>query len=177
MRWVTRENVHLDRVASPWLIRRFIDPEAEFLFIDPERPWPDDAIPFALPGAELGMHDENGSTFDKLMAHYRIDDPVVADIAGVVRAGIRHLFGEDQAGASAETVGLGVALLALSEGVMVVAPGDHRNVAASTVVYDALYAYFWGRRHDPRVGPASFWERMAALRESCPSFPCGLERK
>ena len=60
MKWVTRDYVHLDRVACPWLIKRFIDKEAEFVFV----PWgeeskrPADAIPFALPGAELGPHDE-----------------------------------------------------------------------------------------------------------------------
>ncbi|HET6736307.1 chromate resistance protein ChrB domain-containing protein [Mycobacterium sp.] len=164
MRWVTRENVHLDRVASPWLIRRSIDPDAEFVFIDPDKPWPTDAIPFALPGAEIGMHDENGSTFDKLLRRYQLDDPVLHDIADVVRAGIRHLFGEDQQGATPETLGLGMALLALSEGLMLRWPADHDNIEASCEIYDALYAYFWARRLDPRSGPETFWERMAGLR-------------
>jgi len=166
MRWVTRESVHLDRVASPWLIRRFIDPAAAFVFIDPAQPRPEDAIPFALPGAEIGMHDADGSTFDKLVARYRIDDPAIADVAGVVRAGIRHLFGEDQGDASPETIGLGVTLLALSEGVMVLEPDDRANIAASSVIYDAFYAYFWGRRTDSRTGPATFWQRIGDLRSS-----------
>src|ERR1700691_2338669 len=64
MKWVTRDFVHLDRVASPWLIKRFIDRDAVFVFV----PWgaeerrPADAIPFALPGAEIGPHDQEGTT-------------------------------------------------------------------------------------------------------------------
>jgi hypothetical protein len=79
MKWVTRDFVHLDRVASPWLIKRFIDRDAVFVFV----PWgkedrrPADAIPFALPGAEIGPHDHEGTTFAKLLKKYRLDDPAL----------------------------------------------------------------------------------------------------
>ena len=164
VRWVTRENVHLDRVASPWLIERFIDPEAEFLFIDPDGQWPKDAIPFALPGAAIGMHDEDGTTFDKLLRRYELTDPALGDIADAVRAGVRQMLGGDQSGASEETLALGTALLALAEGIMLRRADDHENLRASAEIYDALYAYFWGRRADPRRGAQTFWERMAVLR-------------
>jgi hypothetical protein len=79
MKWVTRDFVHLDRVASPWLIKRFIDRDAVFVFV----PWagedaaPAVAVPFALPGAEIGPHDAEGSTFAKLLAKYQLDDPAL----------------------------------------------------------------------------------------------------
>lgn len=167
MRWVTREHIHMDRVASPWLIQRFIDPDAEFLFIDPNsKPWPADAVPFALPGAEIGPFDGANTTFHKLLRHHALTDPVLHDIADVVRAGIYHLAGSDQGEASAETISLGVALLALSEGVMLRHSDDYDNLRASAEMYDALYAFFWARRKDSRTEVAIFGERMAGLRDA-----------
>ena len=69
MKWVTRDFVHLYRVASPWLIQRFVDPEAQFVFVPlgQEDTRPSDAIPFGLPGVELSSHDEHGTTFEKII--------------------------------------------------------------------------------------------------------------
>jgi hypothetical protein len=104
MKWVTRDFVHLDRVACPWLIRRFIDTDAEFVFV----PWgeesrrPADAIAFAIPGAELGPHDAQGTTFEKLLAKYKLDDPSLAEIQRVIPPWLHAEQGElgsaDQAG-------------------------------------------------------------------------------
>ncbi|MER5432267.1 chromate resistance protein ChrB domain-containing protein [Streptomyces sp. NPDC002588] len=165
MRWVTRADVHLDRVASPWLIRRFIDPEATFEFIDPDGPWPTGAVSFAMPGAEIGMHDEDGTTFDKLLARYELTDPALDDIADAVRAGVHQLLGGDLAHLSAESMALGTALLALAEGMMLRYP-DQENLDRSAETYDALYTYFWGRHRDARTGVATFWERIATLRSA-----------
>ena len=165
MKWVTRETVHLDRVASPWLIKRFVDPDAEFIFIDPDTsPWPTDAIPYALPGAELGMHDEAGTTFDKIIAKFGLHAPELAEIADVIRAAVRHVLGEDQQGASPAAINNGIALAMVSEGLMIRRTEDHAILDASEELYDSLFAYFWSRRIDPRTGKDSFWERMAALR-------------
>src|ERR1700674_3806189 len=69
MKWITTANVHFDRLASPWLIKRFIDPNAEFLFEakGQEDKRPKDAIPIAIPGAKLGPHDKDGPTFLKIV--------------------------------------------------------------------------------------------------------------
>ncbi|HXK39365.1 MAG TPA: chromate resistance protein ChrB domain-containing protein, partial [Candidatus Paceibacterota bacterium] len=70
MRWVTREKVKVDRVACPWLIRRFIDPEAEFVFLPHDTDWSHvDGIVYDTPGAELGHHGENVS-FDAILDKY-----------------------------------------------------------------------------------------------------------
>lgn len=141
MKWVTRDFVHLDRVASPWLIRRFIDRDAVFVFV----PWgaedaaPRDAIPFALPGAEIGPHDANGSTFAKLVAKYGFDDPALHALARIVQAGIDYVL-EDAHPETAETQ-TALGLLAISEGTMLLEDDDAAIIERSLPLYDALYAY------------------------------------
>ena len=89
MKWVTTEHVHLDRVACPWLIVRFIDPEAEFLFVarDKQDQLPDGAIPVAISGTELGPHDADGTTFDKILKKYNLNDPALVSTAAGICTG------------------------------------------------------------------------------------------
>lgn len=140
MKWVTRDHIHLDRVAAPWLIRRFVDPEARFVFV----PWgndvtlPSDAIPFGLPGVELSSHDQNGTTFSKIVRKYGIDDPAVKMLDGIVAAGVAHAIGCEPAGASPpEAIGLA----AFAEGMLMWAATDEENLEKSMALYDALYSY------------------------------------
>lgn len=148
MKWVTRDFVHLDRVASPWLIKRFIDPGAVFVFV----PWgeeerrPADAIPFALPGAEIGPHDKDGSTFDKLIAKYSLDDPALNEIAKVITAGIDYVVHNYRPEATDRHGQMAVGLLAYSEGAMLLIEDDATIIERSLPVYDALYAYFTAHR-------------------------------
>jgi hypothetical protein len=141
MQWVTRDFVHLDRVASPWLIKRFIDPEAVFVFV----PWgqearrPADAIPFALPGAEIGPHDADGSTFAKLLVKYQLDDPGLHALARIIQAGIDYVLENEHPKTAELQTALG--LLAISEGTMLLEDEDAAIIARSLPVYDALYAY------------------------------------
>lgn len=166
MKWVTRKTVHLDRVASPWLITRFVDAEADFLFVDPSRPWPVDAIPFALPGAELGMHDHDGTTFEKILRRYGLDSPVLADMAAIIGAAVRHVLQEDQSGVADAVLAEGIALALISEGLMLQRVDDHAIIAASMELYDSLFAALWARRLDPRSGRDVFWDRMKGLRSA-----------
>lgn len=144
MKWVTRDFVHLDRVACPWLIKRFVDPAAEFAFV----PWgdeqrrPADATPFAIPGAELGPHDAHGTTFDKIVARYRLDDPAVHAIARIVRAGVAFVLHHERPAADDEHGQMAFGLLAISEGMMLRHRTDQAIIDASLPVYDALYANF-----------------------------------
>jgi hypothetical protein len=165
MKWVTRKTIHLDRVASPWLITRFIDPQAEFLFIDPDTtPSPTDAIPFALPGAELGMHDHEGTTFDKILRKYELASPELSKVAAVVRAGVHHVLGEDQQDAPAHAVNYGIALAMITEGLMIRHTDDYDILDTSFELYDSLFTAFWARRADARTDKSTFWARMASLR-------------
>jgi hypothetical protein len=133
MKWVTRDFVHLDRVASPWLIKRVFVPWGG------EDAAPNDAVPCALPGAELGPHDAAGSTFAKLLAKYRLDDPALHALARIIQAGIDYVL-EDEHPETVETQ-TALGLLAISEGTMLLEDDDAAIIDRSLPLYDALYAY------------------------------------
>lgn len=144
MRWVTTRHVHLDRVATPWLILRFVDPEAEFSFV----PWfgdfrgPGEAIPFALPGAELAAHDHEATCFDRVVRKHGITDPAVLEIGKVVAAGIAYLL-DGMRPAPDDRIGqIGVGLLAISDGMMMTHETDQEILDANLPIYDALHARF-----------------------------------
>ncbi len=135
MTYVTRERARVDRIACPWLVSRFVDRNATFLFVPAgdvmttaER---EGAIPFDVPGVELGHHGERCS-FDAFLATYRLDDPALRALALIVRGAdtdARHL--------SPESPGL----YAASTGFQAIARDDHENMARQFPLYDALYAY------------------------------------
>jgi hypothetical protein len=135
MRWITREHPKIDRVACPWLIARFIDHDADFLFA----PTPQvarvaaatGAVPFDVEGVELS-HDGPRCSFDAFLAKYRLDDPALAELALIVRgADTAHLEIAPQA----------AGLLAISLGLSHNFPDDHALLAQGFVIYDALYAW------------------------------------
>lgn len=136
MRWVTREHVKVDRVACPWLIRKFVDPAAEFVFVPADQiasAAADGAIPFDATGVELGHHAGKCS-FEAIVARYRIDDPAVALLAQIVHGAdvAEDLYGRPEA----------PGLKAIAEGFRHLGlPDDHEILAREFVVYDALYAY------------------------------------
>lgn len=138
MKWVTREHIHLDRVACPWLVRRFIDKQAEFVFVPfgKEDSRPKDAIPYAIPGVELGPHDDKGTTFQKMVAKYKLNDPAL-DLMGEI---IHHSIAKGPE-KTRETAHLGIGLYAISNGLAMLASGDIDNLDRSMAVYDAVYAF------------------------------------
>jgi hypothetical protein len=144
MKWVTRDFVHLDRVASLWLVKRFVDPDAVFVFV----PWgqedrrPADAIPLAIPRAELGPHDHDGTTFDKILAKYRLDDPALRAIGRVITAGVEYVLHGYRPPADDTPGQIAVGLLAISEGTMLINEDDAAILERGMPVYDALYGYF-----------------------------------
>jgi hypothetical protein len=141
MKWVTHSYAYLDRVASPWLIRRFVDPAAEFLFVDwgEEANAPADAIPFALPGAELGEHDADGTTFQKILAKYGLTDPTLQRLGRIVERGVDYTVRRVRPEETDQDGGIAFALMTISEGMMLVFEDDSSIVEGNFVVYDALY--------------------------------------
>lgn len=136
MKWITRERPRVDRVACPWLIKRFVDREAEFLFVPPDRVGAtaptEGATPFDVPGAELGHHGE-ACSFDAIVAKYGLGgDPGLARLARIVR-------GADTAALDLTPESRG--LLAVAMGFSLAYVDDQEQLAAELPVYDALYAW------------------------------------
>ncbi len=134
MKWVTREKVHVDRVACPWLIKRFIDPDAEFVFVprDTDPATIKEGIPFDMKGVELGHHGDK-CTFDALMEKYDIQDGAVKKIQMIVREADTHPENPSP---------LAVALSILARGYRLICKDDHETLKKEFYLYDALYAYF-----------------------------------
>jgi len=136
MRWITRAHVHVDRVACPWLIRRFIDAEANFSFVAKslveEEARKQGAIPFDAPGVELGHHGDDCS-FVSIIKKYELKDPALLMLAEVVNAA-------DTESLDANPYATG--LEAIAQGFSLMRPDDFENLEAQFLVYDALYAFF-----------------------------------
>lgn len=139
MKWITRENVKVDRVACPWLIKKFIDPNAEFLFVPKdsvlEIAQREGAIPFDVSGVELGHH-EGKCSFEAIVERYNIEDPAIRLLAKIVHGAdvAEDLYGRPEA----------TALKAIAEGFRHLGlKDDHEILEKEFIVYDALYAYCW----------------------------------
>lgn len=138
MKWVTRHHAKVDRIACPWLIRRFIDPEAEFLFVPTEEVAAvaarTGATPFDVPGAEFGHHGQECS-FDALVHAYRLDvRPALALLARIVNgADTDNTLWHQPESAGLQAVAEGFRHLGFAD--------DLATLEAQSVVYDALYAY------------------------------------
>lgn len=139
MKYVTRAHAKVDRIACPWLIKRFIDKDAEFLFVYAdevmETAQRESAIPFDVPGVELGHHGERCS-FDAILDKYGIDDPALLQLAEIVR-------GADTYNRSITPESAG--LYALATGFHALSPAhyrdDHALLDVEFPVYDALYEF------------------------------------
>ncbi|MGC8757977.1 MAG: chromate resistance protein ChrB domain-containing protein [Caldisericaceae bacterium] len=135
MKWVTRAHVHVDRVACPWLISRFIDSDAEFLFVAPtmviNTAEKMDAIPFDAEGAELG-HRDGHCSFVTIIEKYGLKDPVLHKIADIVNAADTGRLDENPYAPGLE---------AIASGFSVMMPHDYENLENQFLVYDALYAF------------------------------------
>ncbi|HWQ21456.1 MAG TPA: chromate resistance protein ChrB domain-containing protein [Clostridia bacterium] len=136
MKWVTRAHVHVDRVACPWLISRFVDSEAEFAYVATDIvdqfAQNEVATPFDLEGVELG-HQDGHCSFVSIMEKYHLTDKALVQLADVVNAA-----DTDQLDANPYARGLE----ALAQGFSLMYPDDTVSVEAQFAVYDALYAFF-----------------------------------
>ena len=135
MKWVTRARPKVDRVACTWLIQRFVDPQAEFLYVPPDEVMPtaqrENAIPFDVANIELG-HRGPECSFDAIIAKYRLTDRALQRLALIVRGAdteAKHLAPE------------AAGLEAIAEGFRLVYRDDHELLEREMSVYDALYAY------------------------------------
>ncbi len=137
MKWITRERVKVDRVACPWLIRKFIDRDAEFYFVPADKVIAEaerlDAIPFDAPGVELGHHGKECS-FESMIRKYDLaGDPALAMLARIVNgADTDNTLYNQPEGSGLKAIAEGFRHLGFKD--------DHEINAAEWIVYDALYA-------------------------------------
>ena len=139
MKFVTRSHARVDRIACPWLIRRFIDSEAELLFVPADQVKAvaerEHAIPYDIPGVELGHHGA-ACSFDSFLEKFGLDDPALRLLAKIVRGA-----DTDERNLTPESAGL----YAIASGFHSLMPSrfadDHAVLAAESAVYDALYEY------------------------------------
>jgi hypothetical protein len=136
MRWVTRSHVHVDRVACPWLITRFVDNQAEFLFVPASQiekiVKETGAIPFDAPGVELG-HIDGRCSFESIIVKYGLKETGLLRLAKIVHAAdVSEDINNDPIARGLEAIASGYSLRF---------PDDEENMAAQFELYDALYAW------------------------------------
>ncbi|MBI5606184.1 MAG: chromate resistance protein [Deltaproteobacteria bacterium] len=135
MKWITRSHVHVDRVACPWLITRFIDSDARFLFVPKKRVLEiaekEGAVAFDTPGAEL-HHRDALCTFDVIIKEFELTDPALLRMARVINAADTNRLNADPLAAGFEAIAVGFGLRY---------PDDQENLERQFEVYDALYAW------------------------------------
>jgi hypothetical protein len=135
MKWITRSHVHVDRVACPWLITRFIDSEAEFLFVPKSKVLEiaekEGAIAFDTPGADL-HHRDDLCTFDVIIKEYELTDKPLLRMAKIINAADTNRLENDPLAAGFEAIAVGYSIRF---------PNDLENIEAQFEVYDALYAW------------------------------------
>jgi len=142
VRWATRTGIHIDRAACAWLIRRYIDPDAEFVFVTDPDEVPDDATPFDMRGVELSHH-HGDCTFETILRRYELSDPVLWRIAEIV-----HEADLDDGRYDApEAPGIDAVLRGLS-----MTGRDEHTLAVGEAIFVGLYEFY--RRslilgHDP----------------------------
>ncbi|MBI1803221.1 MAG: chromate resistance protein [Ignavibacteriae bacterium] len=137
MKWITREHVKVDRVACPWLIRKFVDPQAEFLFLPAsdvlESARRENAIPYDVEGVELGHHNGKCS-FEAIVSKYSIGDPAVHLLAKIVHgADVKEDLYDRPEAPGLKAIAEGFRYLGFNT--------DHEILAKEFIIYDALYAY------------------------------------
>ncbi|MGE7775957.1 chromate resistance protein ChrB domain-containing protein [Chitinophaga sp. NPDC101104] len=152
MKWITRERPKIDRIACPWLIKRFVDPDAEFIFVPKEMVFQEagkqNAIPYDIPGAEYSHYGEE-CTFDYVVRKHGLTDPAIQVIAIIVRGADTDRF---------ELAPEAAGFWAISAGLSRNYADDHAQLEIGMKIYDALYswaAYARDERHnwDPDLLP------------------------
>jgi hypothetical protein len=143
MKWVTRRNIHVDRTSCPWLIRRFIDPQAEFFFVESGAdPATLDGHTFDMRGAEYS-HEGDMCTFQVMLKRHGLDgDPALVELGRIVR----DADVPPSRSRRPESAGLD----ALVSGLQLSVPDDHEKLLLARPLYDALYAYCQAKVQAPR---------------------------
>jgi hypothetical protein len=137
MKWITRKNANVDRIACPWLIKRFVDPDAEFVYVGRDEVMrvarSENAIPYDVPDVELG-HVDGRCSFESILRKYGLDEPALQLLGGIVHgADVREDISIEPESAGLRAIAHGFAAIHEEE--------DHTKLTLETPMYDALYAW------------------------------------
>jgi hypothetical protein len=141
MKWITRANANVDRIACPWLIKRFVDPQAEFVFVAADQVMAtaerEQAIPYDVPNVELG-HVDGRCSFESIILKYHLTDPALKRLARIVHgADVAADIRITPESAGLQAIARGFALLH--------GEADHEKIRLESPMYDALYAWCQSR--------------------------------
>ena len=149
MKWITRERPKIDRIACPWLIKNFVDAQAEFIYVPREKVIEESkrigAIPFDIPGVEY-THVGEQCTFDFIVRKHQIDEPAIHTLADIVRAADTDRFSS-----SPQSAGLWAISAGLSQNIQ----NDYELLEVGMKIYDALYTWAKHLRHEKHVWTSS----------------------
>ena len=144
MKWITRIDIKVDRVACPWLIKRFVDPQAEFLFVEEknlvEQANLQGATPFDAPKIAAVKLNHRGArcSFEAILEDFNLSDPALQKLALIIRAA--DVKGQESVAAE------GIGLRSIAQGFAALGISDEERLARQFPVYDALYAYVQGKK-------------------------------
>jgi hypothetical protein len=149
MKWITRERPKIDRIACPWLIKRFVDEEAEFIYVPKEIVFEEaekkQAIPYDIPGAEYSHYGDE-CTFDYILKKHSLNDPALVLMANIIRGADTDHF---------ELAPQAAGLWAISAGLSRNYKNDHEQLGIGIKIYDALYSwakYLQDEKHNWQPG-------------------------
>jgi hypothetical protein len=140
MKWATRELIHFDRIASAWLILRFVDPDATFAYLKKGERVGDDVNIFGVPGVRLAMHDGQSTTFQRILEAYSLSGGALDKISEIISQGVDHVMHDASRSGISKREPLASGALAFTEGIFLLSATDEECLERCLPLYDALYA-------------------------------------
>jgi hypothetical protein len=140
MKWATRELIHFDRIASAWLILRFVDPDATFIYLKKNEFAGDDVNLFGVPGVRLAMHDDQRTTFQRILDAHSISGAALNTLGKIIRDAVNHVIHDASPSEMSKRESLAGGALAFTEGIFLLSATDEECLERCLPLYDALYA-------------------------------------
>jgi hypothetical protein len=140
MKWATRELIHFDRIASAWLILRFVDPEAKFIYLKQDELAGDDVNIFGVPGVRLAVHDDQSTTFQRILETYSISGAALDKLSKIIADAVNHVMHDASRSGMSKREPLAGGALAFTEGIFLLSATDEECLERCLPLYDALYA-------------------------------------
>ena len=140
MKWATRELIHFDRIASAWLILRFVDPDAQFIYLKKDDLAGDDVNIFGVPGVRLAMHDDQSTTFQRILETYSISGAALDKLSKIIADAVNHVMHDASRSGMSKREPLAGGALAFTEGIFLLSATDEECLERCLPLYDALYA-------------------------------------